>query len=259
MSKKASAWSPEQYGQFADERSRPFFDLLALVRPREGMRVVDLGCGTGELTGAMHERLAARETLGVDSSETMLAKAPRAGGLRFERATIEDFVARGERFDLVLSNAALHWVEDHPRLFERLAAMVAPGGQLAVQMPCNDDHPSHVVANEVAREAPFASALGGHQRVFPNLKIEEYATLLDASGFAEQHVRTQVYGHRLESRDGVVEWVKGSLLTDFQKRMPADLWPRFLDRYREVLLPRLADRRPYFFPFKRTLIWGARS
>jgi trans-aconitate 2-methyltransferase len=260
-----SKWSPAQYERFKSERSKPFFDLLALVKPREGMRVVDLGCGTGELTRAMHEQLRARETVGLDSSETMLAKsAPFAGGgLRFERSTIEDFAdgvtGGGEPFDLVLSNAALHWVEDHRALLAKLAARLAPGGQIAVQVPANETHPSHTVAIEVAREEPFATALRGFTRVVPNLAPEEYASLLDRLGLREQDVTMRVYGHHLGSRDDVVEWVKGSTLTDYEKRMPPELWKEFLVVYRERLLARLEDARPYFFPFKRILFWGARG
>src|SRR2546426_3565098 len=89
------AWDPAQYERFHDERARPFLDLLALVRPRPGMRVVDLGCGTGELTARLHQELAARETLGIDRSEAMLARArPRAkDGLRFEAGDIAAFAA----------------------------------------------------------------------------------------------------------------------------------------------------------------------
>ncbi len=250
-------WNPEQYERFKAERSRPFFDLLGLVRKREVMRVVDLGCGTGELTRTMHAELGARETLGVDSSDAMLAKAAAfaGGGLTFRKADIATF-SDDARFDLVFSNAALQWVDDHPRLVERLTALLAPGGQLAVQIPSNDDHPSHLVAREIASEAPFREALGGHERVFPNLPIAEYATLLHRLGFREQSVRMVVYAHVLSARDDVVEWVKGTLLTDYEKRMPAALWPAFLARYREVLLPRLDDARPYFYPFKRILFWG---
>ncbi len=61
-------WNPEQYERFKTERAQPFHDLLALVEPRPGMRVVDLGCGTGELTRLMHEQLEAAETLGVVQS-----------------------------------------------------------------------------------------------------------------------------------------------------------------------------------------------
>jgi trans-aconitate 2-methyltransferase len=253
-----SAWSPSQYERFRAERAQPFFDLVTLVRPKPGMRAIDLGCGTGELTSALHGRLACAETLGVDSSETMLARSAAhvAPGLRFELGRIED--ERGT-YDLVFSNAALHWVEDHPRLFARLFRMVAPGGQLAVQMPASFDHASHTAAAEVAREEPFATHLGGFTRSVHVLAPEAYATLLDEVGFAEQAVLLRVYAHRLRSRDDVVEWVKGTLLTDYQKRMPADVFERFVARYREVLLPGLADTRPHFYPFKRLLLWAART
>src|SRR5688572_31302350 len=108
-------WSPDQYTRFAAERKQPFLDLAALVEPRPNMRVVDLGCGTGELTRELHEVLGARETLGIDSSAAMLAKAKPADGVRFEQSTVEEF--EGGPFDLIFSNAALHWVADHEPLF----------------------------------------------------------------------------------------------------------------------------------------------
>jgi trans-aconitate 2-methyltransferase len=253
-----STWRPEQYLKFKDERSQPFFDLLALVKPVNAMRAVDLGCGSGELTRELHARLGAESTLGLDSSESMLEKAAAIvePGLRFERASIEEYAPDRGSLDLVFSNAALHWVEDHPRLLERLASFLAPSGQIAVQMPSNQDHVSHVVAAEVAGEEPFKSALAGHVRVFPNLSLDAYARLLHRLGFAEQHVRMQVYPHRLGAKTDVIEWVKGTLLTDYQKRMPADLWPSYLERYRAALLPRLPDEQPFFYPFKRILFWA---
>jgi SAM-dependent methyltransferase len=110
----ASVWNPAQYERFRAERSQPFYDLLALVRPEPAMAVIDLGCGTGELTRVLHERLRAASTVGLDSSETMLAKsAAFAGdGLRFERGDIAAFAAEG-RYDLIFSNAALQWVPEH--------------------------------------------------------------------------------------------------------------------------------------------------
>ena len=149
-----SDWNPEQYGRFHGERAQPFFDLLALVEPRPGMRVVDLGCGTGELTRELHRRLAARETIGIDNSPAMLAKsAAFAGdGLRFEQGDIGEFTSEGD-FDLVFSNAALHWVPNHEALLPRLTSALTETGQLAVQVPANDDHLSHTTAVEVAREA----------------------------------------------------------------------------------------------------------
>jgi trans-aconitate 2-methyltransferase len=255
-------WNPEQYGRFRAERAQPFFDLMELVVPRPGMRVVDLGCGTGELTRELHLRLAARETVGIDNSPAMLAKSVMfaAGGLRFAAGDIAEFPAAEEEgaLDLVFSNAALHWVPDHEAVLARLTKAVAAGGQLAVQVPANDDHLSHLTAAEVAGEEPFREALGGHVRRSPVLAPEDYATLLYRLGYQEQRVRLQVYGHRLPSRDAVVEWVRGTMLTDYQRRLPPELRLQFLARYRERLLPRLEDTRPYFYTYKRILFWAAR-
>jgi trans-aconitate 2-methyltransferase len=251
-------WEPAQYERFAAQRSAPFFDLLALVRPQADMRVADLGCGTGELTARMHERLGAAWTLGIDSSSSMLAKAAGTRTLRFE---LGDIAAFEGTWDLIFSNAAIQWVPDHPALFARLARALAPGGQLAVQMPANYDHPSHTVAADVAREEPFASALGGFARTgaeVPVLDPAEYATLLHRLGFTEQHVRLQVYAHVLDARDDVVEWVRGTLLTAYKTRLPGDLYEPFVERYRARLAEVLPDDRPFLFPFKRILLWGKR-
>jgi trans-aconitate 2-methyltransferase len=249
-------WDPERYGRFAAERAAPFFDLLALVSPVPGGRVVDLGCGSGELTAQLHRLLAAGETLGLDSSPAMLERAMplSAGGLRFELGDIAGFEGGG--WDVVFSNAALHWLPDHEALFGRLVAALAGGGQLAVQMPANHDHPTHLVAAEVAGEEPFASALGGYRRLSPVRAPEWYATLLDRLGLVEQHVRLQVYLHHLAGRDQVVEWVRGTLLTDYAARLPPELFASFLAAYRERLLPHLEDSSPYRYPFKRLLLWG---
>jgi trans-aconitate 2-methyltransferase len=250
-------WNPDQYERFRNERSQPFFDLMALVEARPEMRVVDLGCGTGELTRLLHEKLNAAETLGLDSSAAMLAKSEgfAGSGLRFEQRDIGEFTSEGD-YDLIFSNAALHWLQDHDDLLARLTAALKPQGQLAVQVPANDDHPTHVVAAELARQSPFREAMQGYERHWPVLKPQDYAALLYRLGYARQHVRLQVYGHLLDARDGVIEWVKGTLLTDYEKRMPADVFAEFMREYRERLFARLEDTRPYFYPFKRLLFWA---
>jgi trans-aconitate 2-methyltransferase len=244
-------WSPGQYERFARERRQPFDDLAALVRPRPGMRIADLGCGPGELTRELHEMLGASQTLGVDSSEAMLAKARslETDTLHFVQARIEDF--DGGPFDLIFSNAALHWVAGHEQLFTRLTSLLAPGGQLAVQMPANDDHASHRVAAEVARD------FGLPPRPDFLLPVEHYAQLFHGLGYAEQHVRLQVYGHLLPSADDVVEWVRGALLTYYQALLPPARFDEFLTTYRDRLREALGDVRPYFYTYKRLLLHGS--
>ncbi len=250
------SWNPRQYERFRAERRQPFDDLVRLIRPRPALRIADLGCGTGELSRELHLALRARETRGIDRSKQMLERAIShiEPDLSFECRAIEDF--SGGPFDLLFSNAALHWVPDHEKLFERLSKLLAPMGQLAVQMPANNDHASHECAAKVAREEPFRSLLGGFVRASPVLPPESYALLLKKLDFAEQHVRLQVYLHELTSTAEIAEWTRGTTLTAYEEKLPPADFEKFLERYRERLLARLGDQRPFLFTFKRILLWA---
>ncbi|BAZ33216.1 type 11 methyltransferase [Cylindrospermum sp. NIES-4074] len=248
-------WNPDLYERFETERSRPFFDLADMVHPQENLRVLDLGCGTGKLTKYLHQTLAARETVGVDASEKMLLVASQFAddGLRFESGKIEENPGEGE-FDLVFSNAALQWVTGHEALFAQLRLKLRPGGQLAVQLPAMDDEPVHILAAETAQE--FSRELGGYVRRLEVLSPQGYAKLLYKLGFVKQEVKLQIYGHLLPSREAVVEWYRGTLLTAYESRLDAHTYERFVARYQEKLMELLEDEQPFFFPYKRILIWG---
>ena len=261
-SPEPAQWDPNQYERFKAERARPFWDLVALVQPCPGGRVVDLGCGTGELTKELHRVLGVSETVGIDSSATMLERArPLAGaGLRFEEGDIATW--EPARCDVVFSNAALHWLPDHRRLLARLTRALPVGGQLAVQVPANTDHPSHTVGMAIADEAPFADVFADDPPPDPATRVlapEEYAELLDQLGFGDQHVRLQVYVHHLASSADVVEWAKGTHLTYFRTRLTDELYEQYVDRYRRRLLGDIGEREPYLYTFKRILFWGRRA
>lgn len=248
-------WDPRIYDRFAAERRQPFDDLLALVTPCPGGRVVDLGCGTGALTAELHHRSGAAETLGIERSTTMLEAARPEPGLRFERGEIERF--EGSGIDVVFSNAALQWVPDHATLVPRLVSALAPGGQLAFQVPANHDHPSHRLAHRMAHEEPYFSAFRGQpppDRGDTVLAPEAYAELLDGLGAVELHVRLQVYGHHLPSAADVVTWVRGTLLTPFQAALDDTTWAAFVAEYEDRLVRELGTAEPYFYAFKRILV-----
>ena len=189
--------------------------------------------------------------------------ADAAKGVQFVEADIADYAPDGQ-FDLVFSNAALQWLPDHAALFTHISRWVAPGGQLAVQMPANFGHPSHRTAAELAAEPPFAEALDGWVRVDPVAPPEDYSVLLAALGLRANsarpspHVRQQIYLHELERSLDVLQWVKGSLFTAYERRMPPALFVDFLARYEQRLLKELGEQTPYLYPFKRLLIWGQR-
>jgi trans-aconitate 2-methyltransferase len=254
-------WNPDQYERFFAERRQPFDDLLALCIPVPGGRVVDLGCGTGNLTVELHERLQAAETVGVDSSASMLARAKAnhgdVPGLTFTEGNIETWL--GEGLDLVFANASLQWVDDHLNLLARMRTALGDGGQLAFQVPSNFRHASHLLARQVANEAPFIDALdedAPEDRGRFVLSPEIYADLLYELGARKQVVRMEVYGHELSSTSDVVEWVMGTLLTPYRSRLSPELFTAFVERYRERLLEELGEREPYFYGFRRILCWA---
>jgi trans-aconitate 2-methyltransferase len=257
------AWNPEQYDVFKKERSQPFFDLMALIDPIEpGGTLIDLGCGTGELTFSLHKKMKAATTTGVDNSVEMLKKAEMftSTGLQFENSQIETFRA-AEEFDLVFSNAAIQWCGNHAEIFKNLEAALKKGGQLAVQMPMNHDYPTHVLAKKMSQEKPWVDLLGAEKFELGEnmLTVEEYARLLYNVGFDEQKVFVRVYGMALESRDGVVEWVKGTLLNRFKSRLSADDYETFVKEFKERLFLELPNDQPFFYPFKRILMWARKA
>ena len=271
MGDGGDGWSPAQYAQFSAERAQPFWDLIALIQPSWAScggygRSVDLGCGSGELTAAVTEKLDIEEMVGIDSSDAMLAEARAHLGadsrLRFAKGDIGKWTGRNDH-ELVIANASLHWVPDHPALLARLWAGLEPGGQLAVQVPANADHASHRVAAHVAATEPFLSAFNSLPPPDPVaqnvLAPEQYSIILDQLGAKDQHVRLQVYPHQLQSTESLVQWTRGSTLTRFTRLLPEPMIEEFVAAYRDRLLETVGDVSPYFYPFKRILVWARKS
>lgn len=91
------------------------------------------------------------------------------------------------------------------------------------------------------------------------LPPEEYARALFRLGFTDPIVRLIVYPLVLAGPEDVVEWTRGTLLTAYQNRLPAEMFERFVEEYRRRLIARVGEARPFFYPFKRILCWGQRA
>lgn len=243
-------WDPNQYHKFQAQRSAPFYDLLALVDVRPGLKVVDLGCGTGELTRQLADALPNSTVTGLDSSPQMLEKAAAHAGpnLRFVQG---DQAGLSGEWDLIFSNAALHWTENHAELIVSLYQRLRPGGQIAVQVPSNHNHISHRIIRETAGEEPFQTLLNGFQRYAPVLSIDEYARLLFDCGADEITVFEKVYPHILEDSDAVVEWISGTACVPYFERL-GEHKEDFIRVIREKMHREL-PHSPVFYPFRRTL------
>jgi trans-aconitate 2-methyltransferase len=243
-------WDPNQYHKFQAERSAPFFDLLSLVEVRPNLKVVDLGCGTGELTRRLADALPNSNVTGIDSSAHMLEKAAAFANpnLHFEQGDQSQLT--GE-WDLIFSNAALHWSENHTVLISDLFRKLKPGGQIAVQIPSNHNHISHQIYRQIASEEPFQSILNGFQRYAPVLSIDEYARLFFDCGAEDIIVLEKVYPHILEDSDAVVEWISGTALVPYFERL-GEHGEEFVHVIREKMRAAMPER-PVFYPFRRTL------
>lgn len=259
------AWNPTTYRTFADERRQPFHDLLALVDAAAVSDAVDLGCGPGELTRLAADTLGTHTMLGIDNSPAMLADSGEHArdGVHFEFGDIGSWTGDHE-LDLVLASASLQWVPDHAAVMGRWTAALRPGGQIAIQVPANAYMPSHTVADELAHSAEFRDAFGAGgppaDPVAVNVREpEQYATLLYELGYVEQTVRLQVYPHVLASSRSVVDWVRGTTLTRFQRLLDDATYARFVAAYERNLLAVIGDNTPHFFPFQRILMWGRLS
>jgi trans-aconitate 2-methyltransferase len=227
-------WRADAYRRFEAERTRPAADLLARVPPDARRSIVDLGCGPGNSTALLAERHPKAAIVGLDSSPNMLAAArarlPRADFRQGDIAEWSDPSA-----ELVFANAALQWVPDHIGVMRRLAAELPARGCLAVQMPDNEDEPSHALMREIAATARFrdklADAAAARERIGG---FAEYDDALSAS-CEEVDVWRTTYVHRLAGPDAIVAWLESTGLRPFLNPLDADERADFLALYRAAI------------------------
>lgn len=252
-------WDPAQYALFSGERNRPFFDLVGQVGARRPGRVVDLGCGAGELTATLTQRWPAATVVGLDSSAEMIERSAshRGDRLSFDLADAADFDAAG--FDVLISNALLQWVPGHQALLSRWAGQLNPGGWLAFQVPANFGSPSHRLMRELAGSPRWRSRLAGVLRHGDAVaEPAEYLDLLAAAGLAVNAWQTS-YLHLLGGTDPVLEWVRGTGLRPILQALPGDEAAEFSAEY-ATMLREAYPRRGYgtVFAFLRTFVVAAK-
>ncbi len=248
-------WDPTQYARYSDHRSRPFFDLTAQIGSSSPAEVLDVGCGSGELTVSLAQRWPAATLLGVDSSPEMISRAPVGQGASFEVRAAQDVDARG--VDVLISNAALQWVPRHTDLLRRWAGQLNDGGWIAVQVPANFDAPSHELMRQLADSPRWRDQLAGVLRdALAVAQPDTYLDLLTAQGLHADVWQTQ-YLHVLPGADPVLEWVRGTGLRPVLHKLDANEAAEFSAEY-AALLRQAYPARSYgtVFPFLRTFAVG---
>ena len=204
-----ASWDPVTYLRFSDERSRPFFDLVARIGASAPTRVVDVGSGAGQLTARLADRWPDATVVGVDSSPEMIAKAREhtSSRVQFLLADLRSWRPT-EPVDVLLSNATLQWVPDHRSLLPRFLEFLAEDGWLAFQVPGNFGEPSHRLLRELATEPRFATATGDVE--WPaSAEPSDYLSDLATLGCRVEAWET-TYLHVLGGSDPVFDWISGT-------------------------------------------------
>ncbi|MGH3516263.1 MAG: trans-aconitate 2-methyltransferase [Haloechinothrix sp.] len=244
-------WDPDTYLGYEHLRARPFYDLIARVDALSPRRVVDLGCGPGNLTIVLARKWPSAVLEAIDASPEMIAAA-KGRGIDARLADVAEWTPRQDT-DVVVCNAVLQWVPEHQQLMRQWVAQLGRGAWIAVQMPGNFAQPSHTLARELAAESTWRSALGD---VIPSDGDAvgdpvSYATALSAGCAVD--VWETTYVQRLLGQDPVLEWITGTTLRPIRAALDDKAW----DQFRAELAPRL--RRAYprqpdrvtWFPFRR--------
>lgn len=248
-------WNPDVYLTYADHRGRPFYDLLSRVGAREPRRIVDLGCGPGNLTATLIERWPGAVVEAWDSSPEMV-EAARIRGLDARVGDVRDWRPAPDT-DILVSNATLHWVPEHADLLVRWAGELAAGSWIAFQVPGNFDAASHQSVRDLVQRPEWSGLL----RDYPFEKSEVtrpavgYADLMTDAGCTVDAWET-TYVHQLTGENPVLEWIHGTALRPVRTSLSEAQWEQFkadLSPMLNAAYPKRADGIT-FFPFRRIFV-----
>lgn len=252
-------WDPEKYNQFKTIRYQPFFDLSALISPDGLKNAVDIGCGTGEQTKILSEKFDTASFLGIDPSTEMLVKSGelKSERLHFKQSTVEAFItaSKEKSWDLIFSNAALQWSNDHLILFPRLISLLSPTGQLAIQMPVQKENVLNRLLLGLVQEEPYAGFLKGWKRESPLLGMDEYAQIMFENGLSNLHILQKVYPIIANSAEDLFDFISSSSLIPYLERMTTSQQELFTAAFKRRIQKEF-NRYPAIYAFKRLLLYG---
>lgn len=217
-------WNAEQYMKFEKERTQPSVDLIGRLdfSPKS---ILDIGCGPGNSTAMLKDRFSYAEILGIDSSDNMLERARNSyPDSKFKKCLVPDGLDQLGNYDLIFSNACLHWIPEHKTLLPRLIEKLNDGGRIAVQMPLVQYAPFYKTLDSlVAEKWQKLSKIKNFHNLLPD---ETYDILSSVS----QNITMweTVYYHIVPSYGGVIGWYRGSGLRPYLDALNEDEKSEFL-------------------------------
>lgn len=196
--------------------------LIAELDLQGTERVLDLGCGDGSLTAQIAEHVPDGEVVGLDASQGMIAAAqPKAReALRFIRMDIND-LDFSDAFDIVFSNATLHWVKDHRRLYENVGRALRPGGRIRFNF-AGDGNCAHLyrVVREAMSREEYAAHFAAFEWPWYMPSVEAYAGLVQSTGLFRARVWGENADRSFPDEEAMIRWVDQPSLVPFLAHVP---------------------------------------
>lgn len=207
-------------------------DLLALLNPQPGERILDVGCGTGHLTAQIAELGAT--VIGLDSSAAMIETAQAAyPNIAFNQADATNF-SFAESFDAVFSNAALHWVLQAEAAVKCMSQALRSGGRFVMECGGKGNIANILTA---LKQAMVELEQGAMEQIWVFHSISEYATLLEKHGLEVNQAFLFDRPTKLEGEDGMLNWLRmfGTVRTQkLSDEMREKVFARATEKLRDV-------------------------
>lgn len=231
-------------------------DCIELLSPQRGDRILDLGCGTGQLT----QKIAASGAIaiGIDRAPTMIEQARKNyPDLRFEVVDARNFHFE-EPFDAVFSNATLHWIKEPEQVISCIWKALKPGGRFVAEFGGKGNIKKIATAINNALEATgYPASPELNPWYFPS--IGEYATLLEKQGFSVTYATLFERPTRLEDGEkGLQNWIE-MFANSILQAIPATKRSSFIQQIENQLRPELYRDGTWFADYKRIRVIASKD
>jgi len=252
-------WDGHDYERHSSHQRKWGTHIIQELALRGDERILDLGCGDGTLTCELAGLVPRGSVVGVDAAPEMLEAARAKCGTNMEVAVLDintlDF---RDAFDVVFSNAALHWIHDHAAVLRNVHRALRPGGILRAQFGGAGNCPNLLgcVQRQMAA-SPFLEAFTRFHWPWYFPSLTDYEQLLSVSPFTEWRAWLEPKDQHFPSAEALVGWIDNPCLIPFLQPLPAGLRSPFRDAVVADMLAR--TRQPngaYLEPFRRMNLWA---